>query len=78
MKVPVGEAGVSTAALTGGSIVRGSGLQNISSREGPGVDQLLQPLACVALLQQSRQNHLKQQQLQRELADGGVAADHNM
>lgn len=64
VKVPVGEAGVSTAVLTVGSIVRGSGLQNISSSEGPGVDQLLQPLACVTLLQQSRQNHLKQQQLQ--------------
>lgn len=64
VKVTVGEPGVSTAVLTVVTHSEGSSLQNISSSEGPGVDQLLQPLACVTLLQQSRQNHLKQQQLQ--------------
>lgn len=39
------------------------------------MDQLLQPLACVTLLQQRRQDHLQQQQLQRQLAHRGVAAE---
>lgn len=52
-----------------------SSLQHISSCECPGVDEALEPLASVALLQQCWQNHLKQQQLQRQLTDRGVTAE---
>ena len=37
--------------------------QQVSGGDGPGSDQAFEPLACVTLFQQRRQNHLQQQQL---------------
>ena len=47
--------------------------QQVSSGDCPGSDQALEPLPGVSLFQQSRQHHLQQQQLQRQLTHGGVA-----
>lgn len=52
-----------------------SSVQHVSSGECPGVDEPFEPLASVTLLEQRRQNNLKQQQLQWELTDRGVAAE---
>lgn len=49
-------------------------LQHVSSCERPGMDESFEPLASMTLLQQSRQNNLKQQQLQRQLANGSITA----
>lgn len=49
-------------------------LQHVSSCECPGMDESFEPLTSMTLLQQSRQNNLEQQQLQRQLTNGSIAA----
>ena len=51
------------------------GLQHVSGGEGPCVDQPFEPLPGVALLQEGRQHHLQEEELQGQLADRGVAKE---